>query len=223
VFEEFTDDLFDRLRRVLPAGEHLQQAVLDIIHFDRDLFLGQPQLLKTCQEGMHLFRYFFAHYITVHGSIRNASFTITADSSKIKADGNMVLKSLADMPREKQENLAFGPRLAAFRKARGLTQIQLAEAAETTQRAISYYETDTGFPPAAALIALAKALHVTTDELLGIKPPKVERVDADSETRRLWKRFQQVTALPEKDQRAVIRLINSLVSGHEARGRARAS
>jgi hypothetical protein len=30
--------------------------------------------------------------------------------------------------------------------------------------------------------------------------------------RRLWKRFQVVTQLPEKDQRAVIRLINSLAA-----------
>jgi hypothetical protein len=30
------------------------------------------------------------------------------------------------------------------------------------------------------------------------------------ETGRLWKKFQQVADLPEKDQRAVIPLINSL-------------
>ncbi len=30
--------------------------------------------------------------------------------------------------------------------------------------------------------------------------------------RRLWKKFQQVLSLPEKDRRAVIRLVNSLVS-----------
>ena len=93
-----------------------------------------------------------------------------------------------------------------------MTQVQLAEAAGTTQRAISYYENDTGFPPAAALIDLAQALKVSTDELLGIKPLKVERIDSDPEVRRLWKRFQQITGLPEKDQRAVIRLISSLVS-----------
>jgi hypothetical protein len=32
----------------------------------------------------------------------------------------------------------------------------------------------------------------------------------DPQLRRLWKKFRQVTRLPEKDQRAVIRLINSL-------------
>jgi len=122
------------------------------------------------------------------------------------------LQSLVDMPRKKLEDSSFGPRLAVLRKARGLTQVQLAEAAGTTQRAISYYENDTGFPPAAALIDLAQALKVSTDELLGIKPLKVERIDSDPEVWRLWKRFQQITGLPEKDQRAVIRLISSLVS-----------
>ena len=62
------------------------------------------------------------------------------------------------------------------------------------------------------MIALAKALKVSADELLGLRPPKVERASDGPEIRRLWKRFQMMAALPEKDQRAVIRLINSLVS-----------
>ncbi len=118
----------------------------------------------------------------------------------------------AGMPRKKYGETSFGERLVAIRKARGLTQVQLAEAAGTTQRAVSYYETEAGFPPAPAVIQLAKALQVSTDELLGVKAPKVERLNGNAETRRLWKRFQQVTSLPEKDQKAVIRLINSLVS-----------
>jgi transcriptional regulator with XRE-family HTH domain len=117
-----------------------------------------------------------------------------------------------EMPRRKKDDSSFGPRLTAIRKARGLTQIQLAEAAGTTQRSISYYENDDGVPPASAVIALSKALKVSADELLGLKPPRLDRVNDDGETKRLWKRFQMVTALPEKDQRAVIRLINSLVA-----------
>ncbi len=67
----------------------------------------------------------------------------------------------------------------------------------------------------AALTAGEIVTISATTELLGLKPPRVERVQDDAETRRLWKRFQLVTALPEKDQRAVIRLINSLVSAAE--------
>jgi transcriptional regulator with XRE-family HTH domain len=123
----------------------------------------------------------------------------------------------SEMPRRKKEDSSFGPRLTAIRRARGLTQVQLAQAAGSTQRSISYYENDDGIPPAAVVIALARALMVSADELLGLKPPRVERVNDDAETKRLWKRFQMVTALPEKDQRAVIRLINSLVAAGASR------
>lgn len=119
------------------------------------------------------------------------------------------------MPRKKKEDASFGPRLAALRKARGLTQVQLAEVTKTTQRSISYYETDDGVPPSSIVMALARALQVSADELLGLKPPPKTAApsgDGDAETRRLWKRFQAVTQLPEKDQRAVIRLINSLAA-----------
>ena len=121
--------------------------------------------------------------------------------------------TIADaMPRKKYGETCFGERLQTIRKARGLTQVQLAEAAETTQRAVSYYETEAGFPPAPAVISLAKALNVTTDELLGLKPPKISRAEDDSEVRRQWKKFQMISTLPERDQKAVVRLINSLVA-----------
>ena len=116
------------------------------------------------------------------------------------------------MPRKKYGETSFGERLQAIRKARGFTQVQLAETAGTTQRAISYYETEAGFPPAPAVIDLAEALNITTDELLGVKPPRIEHVNDDSEARRMWKRFQMVATLPERDQKAIIRLVNSLLA-----------
>jgi transcriptional regulator with XRE-family HTH domain len=126
--------------------------------------------------------------------------------------GDSPLKLAVEMPRRKREDSSFGPRLAALRKARGVTQVDLATATGTTQRSISYYENDDGVPPASAVIALARALKVSADELLGLKPAKATGTGDDPETRRLWKRFQMVTRLPEKDQRAVIRLIHSLAA-----------
>jgi len=121
------------------------------------------------------------------------------------------------MPRKKYTMSSFGERLQNLRKARGLTQVQLAEAAATTQRAVSYYETEAGFPPAPAIISLAQALHVSTDELLGLKPPKAAPAENDPEARRQWKRFQMIATLPERDQKAVVRLIHSLVAGSSLR------
>ena len=104
-----------------------------------------------------------------------------------------------------------------------MTQVQLAKAAQVTQRAISYYETDGGSPPGPVIAQLAQALKVSADELLGIQsaPRKAfgfERVASDPEKQRLWKRFQRITLMPERDQKAVIRLINSLTgtAGAEA-------
>jgi transcriptional regulator with XRE-family HTH domain len=122
------------------------------------------------------------------------------------------------MPRKKYGETSFGQRLVLLRKARGFTQVQLARAANTTQRAISYYETEAGFPPAPAVVQLARALRITTDELLGVRTPKIDHLDDDAESRRLWRRFRQIASLPDRDQRAVIRLINSLSAGRsEAR------
>jgi transcriptional regulator with XRE-family HTH domain len=115
------------------------------------------------------------------------------------------------MPRRWNREESFGKRLIALRKARGITQVELAKTLGTTQRTISYYENEGGLPTVLLLGGLAGALGVTTDELLGLKPTKVQ----DSlKKRRLWKRLQRIESLPERDQRAVIRLINSLVASN---------
>ena len=113
------------------------------------------------------------------------------------------------MPAKKEPHTAFGKRLFTLRKTRGLTQSQLAEALGTTQRVISYYETDAELPPSSVIIPLARVLSVSTDELLGLRPAKSSG-NSRVGKQRLWKRFQKMEALPTKDQRAVIRLINSL-------------
>lgn len=124
------------------------------------------------------------------------------------------------MPKKVAPSSAFGERLMRLRMARGLTQTQLAEMIDSSQRAISRYETVAELPPAAVLVKLAQSLDVSADELLGLKMPRKRpepRDEQDPELRRLWKRFQLVRALPDKDQRAVIRLINSLVSARDTR------
>ena len=120
------------------------------------------------------------------------------------------------MPAKKEPHTAFGKRLFTLRKTRGLTQSQLAEALGTTQRVISYYETDAELPPSAVIVPLARILAVSTDELLGLRPAKNTNGNSSVEKQRLWKRFQKMDALATKDQRAVIRLINSLAGSSHA-------
>jgi transcriptional regulator with XRE-family HTH domain len=114
------------------------------------------------------------------------------------------------MPKKVRPASVFGERLTALRKARGLTQVELARKIGSSQRAISRYETVADRAPAPVLAKLALALGVSTDELLGVRSSASAGPADDPETRRLWKKFQRVLELPEKDRRAVIRLVNSL-------------
>ena len=60
----------------------------------------------------------------------------------------------------------FGKKVAALRKEKGLTQSELAEKLNISNKAISRWETGEGYPEITILTSLAKELGVTVDELL---------------------------------------------------------
>src|SRR5262245_27075897 len=118
--------------------------------------------------------------------------------------------TLGLVPRKKEPSSEFGRRLMQLRQAQGLTQVQLAKAVDTSQRVISHYETVAEYPSVQALVALARVLHVTTDELLGLKPPaRVPVAKPAPEDAALLRRLRLVSQLPERDKRAVLRLIDT--------------
>ncbi|MCH5321656.1 MAG: helix-turn-helix transcriptional regulator [Eubacterium sp.] len=65
------------------------------------------------------------------------------------------------------------------RKEKGLTQIQLAEILNVSNRAVSKWENGDGFPDITLLPDIAKALDITIDELLtGVKPePEIIEIE----------------------------------------------
>lgn len=109
----------------------------------------------------------------------------------------------------------FGPRLVRLRQARGLTQEALGARVGLSNRMLAYYERDDAEPPGALLPALAAALEVSTDELLGVKPLGDLRTGRAA---RLLKRLEPVADLPPADQRTILKLVDALV---ETRHRAR--
>ncbi|MDD6816463.1 MAG: helix-turn-helix transcriptional regulator [Firmicutes bacterium] len=60
----------------------------------------------------------------------------------------------------------FGEKISALRKKQGLTQMQLAEKLNVSNKTISRWETGEGYPDISVLSALANHLHVTVDQLL---------------------------------------------------------
>ena len=63
-------------------------------------------------------------------------------------------------------NNEFGAKIADLRKEKGLTQAQLADLLNISNKTISRWETGEGYPEITLLSPLAKALGVTVDELL---------------------------------------------------------
>lgn len=103
---------------------------------------------------------------------------------------------------------SFGERLARLRKAAGYTQKELGEELGISQRMVAYYESQTQHPPTKLMPALATALGVSADELLGLAAGKARRKAPDS---RLDRRLRAVQDLPAAEKRQVLAFIDALL------------
>lgn len=124
---------------------------------------------------------------------------------------------MARKPRSKAEkanDLALGKRIAALRKERGYTQTELAENIATVQVVVSNYELGKLRPHADMIVRLANALRVSTDEILGARPPSQNA--AASVSRRVLRRLQAIDGLPKRDQDALFRTIDAFLQARRA-------
>ncbi len=114
----------------------------------------------------------------------------------------------------------IGEHIAKLRKERGITQVEMAERLGLSQSIVSKYEVGELRLHAELILRLAEVFRVSTDELLGVKSASATTaVEGGRTEQRLMKKLRQVAQLPERDQRAVLRLINSVAAGQ---GRSRA-
>ena len=66
----------------------------------------------------------------------------------------------------------IGKNIRYYRKLRGYRQEKLAEMADINDKLVGFYETGKRISPVINLVAIAKALEVTMDELCGINLPE---------------------------------------------------
>ena len=115
----------------------------------------------------------------------------------------------ATMPKHAiAQTQGFGERLAQLRKTAGYTQQQLADEIGASRRQVAYYEGETEHPPAGLLIALAQALNVTTDELLGVRSPR----KTPTVSTRLERRLRLIERMPPKPKQQLIGLIDTFLA-----------
>jgi transcriptional regulator with XRE-family HTH domain len=126
----------------------------------------------------------------------------------------MPRKSRLKLPPLDLGDETLGERLKRLRKARGYTQVALANAIGIIQELVSTYERDKLRLHADMVVRFAQALEVSADELLGMKrdgehgdplPPKLRR------------RMQQVASLKPNDQKALLKTIDAFLQASEAR------
>ena len=108
----------------------------------------------------------------------------------------------------------IGGRIAAARKAVGLSQREVAEMLGIPSRTLSYYESPDGDLPSSLLVPLADVLGVDVDELLG-----VERNRKSAPKGHLQERVEEVRGLPRKDQRYVIKFLDQVIDDYDRRRR----
>lgn len=111
-------------------------------------------------------------------------------------------------PRSKQ-----AARLAALRKAAGLSQTELAKAINVSQQTVAYWETSVVPPRSDVLPKMAKALGVRVDEILGDGP--INAVRQPGPVGEVQRTFDEIRKLPRKQQRKIIEMVQALVEQYK--------
>lgn len=119
------------------------------------------------------------------------------------------------MPKKsRKETMSFGARLTELRKAAGFTQQELADEVGVSRRMLAYYEVQSDHPPTTLLPALATALKISTDELLGVAPAR--RVAKPRNTR-LERRIQEIDKLDVRKKRQIMQLLDTFIANEKLR------
>ena len=93
--------------------------------------------------------------------------------------------------------------------------VQMAQALGVNQSRISEYEQGGLRLHGAVVVALAKTLRVSADELLGLDKTEAR----GPKNARLLRRLQRIEDLPASERRAVLKILDSLLQRHAGNGR----
>jgi len=106
---------------------------------------------------------------------------------------------------------ALGQRLAQAREQAGLSQAQVAEHLGVKQPTVAYWERDAVNLHPDFVAKLTQLLSITTDELLGTKPPRSRAAKPIGKARQL---FDAVSKLPRRQQEKVFDILEPFVREH---------
>lgn len=127
------------------------------------------------------------------------------------------LEAMAGRP-PTREAPPFGKRLAALRKQRGLTQLQLADELGVSRKMVDYYERRAQNPSTSFVTKAADVLGVSVAYLLEEGPVSSSTKKAKpGPASALEERLQKVRRLPKKEQEVVLRMLDGVLAGAQQR------
>jgi transcriptional regulator with XRE-family HTH domain len=109
----------------------------------------------------------------------------------------------------------FGKRLAAARRAKGLSQEALAKLLGTTRVNIGYYERKASNPTLEFIQRCADVLNVPLADLIGAEPCKNGHHKPGPPSR-LQQQLEQISRLPRSKQRFVSELLDTVLQKAES-------
>ena len=123
----------------------------------------------------------------------------------------------------KQESRAYfqvlGAHVTELRKARGMTQAELARAIGVSQQAVFAYEMGERRISVLVLAKLARIFSTSVEDIVGLSKPV--RVRKGRLSPRCMRHAERLQALSKTQQRFVIRIIDVLEGGNDRQGGAR--
>jgi transcriptional regulator with XRE-family HTH domain len=115
--------------------------------------------------------------------------------------------------KEKTFYAALGRRIAEQRKARGITQAQLAEQLGIAQQTMAHYEGGVSRIAVETLTQAAAALGVSVEELIGTSTARTAGKRGPAP--KLQQQLERVQALPKAQQLAISRVLESVLAAHQ--------
>ena len=108
------------------------------------------------------------------------------------------------------EAKTIGKRLAEIRKSRGFTQVEVGGQLGMTQALVSDYERGKLRVHGGLIVGFAKALRVSSDQILGLKDTNGHSIFKD---RRFLKRLQKIDKLSRRDRQILLATIDKFLQG----------
>ena len=106
----------------------------------------------------------------------------------------------------------LGERIRELRKAHGLTQGELAKRLGVTQALIASYESARRAIPLRKLCALAEALGISLEEIIGDGAPRRRKPGPPS---KIEQKLVEIEKLPRGEQQFILRMLdNALIQAH---------